>query len=182
MRASRRFSIKHLIVWLIVIAISAALTQILQEWRAPSDAPPKPTGAAFEGRARIIDGDSLVIGAARIRLFGIDAPEGRQRCRDARGESYACGDSARRALSEAIGGRPVSCTPVGTSHDRSVAVCTVDGRDLSEALVRGGHALELRQHSRGRYTTAEREARDAKRGLWAGDFERPAEWRRANMR
>jgi endonuclease YncB( thermonuclease family) len=183
---------KHLLVWLIVIAVGAVIAQIVQDWRsqdwrsqdwrAPPDAPPKPTGSAMAGRARVIDGDSLTIGAARVRLFGIDAPEGKQRCLSAQSRSYACGEDARRALIGLIGGREVSCTPVGVSHDRSVAVCTAQGRDLSEALVRAGHALELRQHSRGRYAAAEREARDARRGLWAGDFERPSEWRRREMR
>jgi endonuclease YncB( thermonuclease family) len=49
-------------------------------------------------------------------------------------------------------------------------MCTAGGRDLSEAMVRSGHALELRQYSRGRYADAEHEARNARRGLWAGDF------------
>lgn len=182
MRAPRHFSAKHLLIWLIVIAVGAAVAQVMRDWQAPQSAPPKPTGTAIDGRPRVIDGDSLVIGTSRIRLFGIDAPEGRQRCRDAQGRSYACGETAKRALVNLVGGGAVSCTPVGVSHDRSVAVCTVNGRDLSEAQVRAGHALELRQHSRGRYTSAEREARDARRGLWAGDFERPAEWRRTNMR
>ena len=182
MRAPRHFSAKHLLIWLIVIAVGAAVAQVVRDWQAPPSAPPKPTGTAIDGRPRVIDGDSLVIGTSRIRLFGIDAPEGRQRCRDAQGRSYACGETAKRALASLIGGGAVSCTPVGVSHDRSVAVCTVNGRDLSEAQVRAGHALELRQHSRGRYNSAEREARDARRGLWAGDFERPAEWRRTNMR
>jgi endonuclease YncB( thermonuclease family) len=47
-------------------------------------------------------------------------------------------------------------------------------------MVRSGHALELHRHSRGRYASAEREARQARRGLWAGSFEQPAEWRRAH--
>ena len=76
----------------------------------------------------------------------------------------------------------MSCTPVGESYDRDVAACTVNGRDLSEAMVRSGHALELARHSRGRYAAAEREARNARRGLWAGDFERPSQWRQAHPR
>ena len=32
------------------------------------------------GLARIIDGDTLDINGTRIRMFGIDAPEGRQTC------------------------------------------------------------------------------------------------------
>jgi endonuclease YncB( thermonuclease family) len=173
---------KHLLIWLVLIAVAAAVAQLFQEWRAPPAEPPRPTGAAIAGRARVVDGDSLVIGASRIRLFGIDAPEGRQHCRDAEGRGYSCGEAARRALIAAIAGREVSCIPVGLSHDRSVAVCTANGRDLSDAMVRSGHALDLRRHSRGRYSAAEREARDARRGLWAGDFERPAEWRRGNGR
>jgi endonuclease YncB( thermonuclease family) len=169
---------KHLLIWLLLIAAAAAVAEFTHLFRAPPSEPPRPTGAAIEGRARVVDGDSLIIGASRIRLFGIDAPEGRQHCRDAQGRDYACGEAARRALLDAIAGREVSCTPVGLSHDRSVAVCTADGRDLSDAMVRSGHALELHRHSRGRYAAAEREARDARRGLWAGDFERPAEWRR----
>jgi endonuclease YncB( thermonuclease family) len=169
---------KHLLIWLLLIAAAAAVAEFMHVFRAPPSEPPRPTGGAITGRARVVDGDSLIVGASRIRLYGIDAPEGKQRCRDAQGHSYACGEAAHRALLDTIAGREVSCTPVGSSHDRSVAVCTANGRDLSDAMVRSGHALELRQHSRGRYAAAEREARDARRGLWAGDFERPAEWRR----
>jgi endonuclease YncB( thermonuclease family) len=81
-----------------------------------------------------------------------------------------------------IGNRPVDCTPTGASYDRKVALCRVAGSDLSEGMVRAGHALELRNHSRGRYSAAEREARDARRGIWAGSFERPSEWRRQHPR
>ena len=169
---------KAFLIWLVVIAVGAAIATIIQEWqaRSPSE-PPRPTGSPISGRARVVDGDSLMIGTARVRLFGIDAPEGRQDCRDAQGRSYRCGESARRALAELIGSHEVSCMPVGASHDRSVALCTAQRRDLSEAMVRGGHALELRQHSHGRYAAAERDAREGKRGLWAGDFERPGQWR-----
>ena len=76
----------------------------------------------------------------------------------------------------------MSCTPVGESYGRDVAVCSAGARELSEAMVRAGHALELREHSKGRYSEAERDARSLRRGMWAGDFERPAEWRHAHPR
>jgi endonuclease YncB( thermonuclease family) len=171
------------LIALIIIAIVAAIGSGVHEWQSrPTAKPPARTGEAFTGRPRVVDGDSLELAGHRVRLFGIDAPEGRQDCRDARGRVYACGRDARDALAQTIGNQSVSCAPVGESYNRDVAVCTAGGRDLSEAMVRSGHALELRQHSRGRYSDAEREARNARRGLWAGDFERPSQWRQEHAR
>jgi endonuclease YncB( thermonuclease family) len=174
---------RSLLFWLIVIAVGAAVVHGVREF-APWLIPKSPgvatrPGATLTGRVKVIDGDSIEIAGERLRLFGIDAPESRQECRDAARESYPCGRDAARALAAAIGGRAVACTAV--EHDqyrREVAICRVDGRDLGEAMVRAGHALDYPQHSRGRYAAAEREAREAKRGLWAGTFEYPWAWRR----
>ena len=54
--------------------------------------------AEVSGPARVIDGDTLDIGTTRVRLFGIDAPESAQRCKDAKLAEWACGRSATRAL------------------------------------------------------------------------------------
>jgi len=77
----------------------------------------------------------------------------------------------------------VTCTLV--THDRyerDVATCTANGRDLGDAMVRTGHAVDYARHSNGRYAEAERQARAAKRGIWAGTFEEPEAWRRREMR
>jgi endonuclease YncB( thermonuclease family) len=175
---------------LLVVTVGAAAVQLWPElaawWRdlvpqatGTSTHPADPVGPALAGRAKVIDGDSLEVAGERIRLFGIDAPESRQDCADARGNAYPCGRDAARALAAAIGSDRVTCTPV--DHDRygrDVARCDAGGRDLGEVMVRGGHALDLPQHSGGRYAAAEREARAARRGLWAGSFEPPAAWRR----
>ena len=47
------------------------------------------------GRARVIDGDTIVVGSARIRLFGVDAPESAQSC-VAGSRPWSC-DRARSA-------------------------------------------------------------------------------------
>jgi endonuclease YncB( thermonuclease family) len=166
---------RSLLIWLLIIALAAAIAEGVREWRMMR-------GTPLVGHARVVDGDSLEIAGQRIRLFGIDAPELHQDCRTADGNVYDCGAAARRALAELVGGHAITCMPVGTSHDRAVARCQANGRDLGEALVRAGHALELQRFSRGRYYAAEREARAARRGLWAGSFEEPAVWRREQGR
>jgi endonuclease YncB( thermonuclease family) len=167
----------------VVLAVVALAAWAYSEWTKTPTANGRIDGEAIAGAVRVVDGDSLEIGEARIRLFGIDAPELRQLCRDARGADVTCGLDARDALTRLIGGRDVSCAPAeAPSYDRIVAICTVGGQDLSEAMLRDGRAIELRVHSKGRYTAAERAARDARRGIWAGTFERPSEWRQRTAR
>ncbi|MDT4740353.1 thermonuclease family protein [Bradyrhizobium sp. WYCCWR 12699] len=56
---------------------------------------------------------------------------------------------------------------------RTVATCSVEGRDLGEWLVRNGLALDWLQYSKGRYHEAQREAKRAVRGLWTGSYVEP---------
>jgi endonuclease YncB( thermonuclease family) len=186
-----------LLVRIAIVAAVAALAQFapgpgVPDWlpwgsREPAAPAPAafvlPPGPRLTGPARVLDGDSLALAGEQIRLFGIDAPEGRQACRDGAGRRYACGRVAARALAAATAGRTVACTRLERDrYDRQVALCAADGRDLGEAMVRAGLAVELPEYSQGRYTAAEHEARAARRGLWAGTFERPAEWRRGRGR
>jgi len=56
-----------------------------------------PLFADMVGIPRVIDGDTLDISGARIRLHGIDAPESRQYCQK-NSQSYRCGQQATVAL------------------------------------------------------------------------------------
>jgi endonuclease YncB( thermonuclease family) len=129
-------------------------------------------------RSAVIDGDTLVIDGEHIRLDGIDAPEREQVCRNSAGASYPCGLMAMARLRQVIDGTRLECVAhYRDIYRRRVASCTADGKDVSDAMVRSGWALDVALYSGGRYLAAETEARGAKRGLWAGDFEAPWRWR-----
>jgi endonuclease YncB( thermonuclease family) len=64
------------------------------------------------GQASVIDGDTLEIHGTRIRLWGIDAPEASQLCRNDESVQYRCGAKAANELDTFIAGRPVDCSPV----------------------------------------------------------------------
>ena len=135
--------------------------------------------ADLSGPARVIDGDTLRIGATRIRLHGIDAPEAAQTCTSAEGADFACGAVATQALVTVIGEGRVACTPVDLDrYGRTVARCAVAGRDLGQAMVAAGYATAYRAYSTA-YVKAEDEARRAGRGLWAAQMQNPADYRAA---
>ena len=69
--------------------------------------------------------------------------------------------------------RPVNCVPVSLDpYGRTVATCSVAGRDLAEWLVRNGLALDWPQYSKGKYHEAQREAERTGQGLWKGSYVR----------
>jgi endonuclease YncB( thermonuclease family) len=133
--------------------------------------------ATLSGHARVIDGDTIVIGEVHVRLFGIDAPESDQTCNDAHGAVYRCGLLATSVLEEEIGNQVVTCFPVDTDkYGRTIATCSVNGRDLGDDMVRRGQAVAYLRYSR-KYEDAELEARLAKRGIFSGSFMEPEAWR-----
>jgi endonuclease YncB( thermonuclease family) len=126
------------------------------------------------GQASIIDGDTLEIHGARIRLWGIDAPESGQLCRGADSLQYRCGAKAANDLDAFIASRPVSCIPISLDrYRRTVATCSVGGVDIGEWLVRNGLALDWPKYSKGKFDSVQREAMHAGRGMWAGSYVEP---------
>lgn len=129
----------------------------------------------------VLDGDSVVVkmdaGRVEVRLFGIDAPEHKQ----------AYSDSARKGLEDLVNNRDVELLPVEKDRfGRTVAqlLRKSDRLNVNQEMLRRGHAWVYRQYNDDKaWIAIETEARDAGRGLWAGDDPVPPwNWRRENPR
>lgn len=138
-----------------------------------------PTLAAanlIEGKAEVIDGDSLRVAGMEVRLFGVDAPEYAQTCFD-NGATVPCGAMAKDALEGLIGGGVLVCVSHDTdTYGRAVARCRTSGADVGDALVSSGWATAFRRYS-DEYVAAEARARASRTGIWQWDFQSPEDFR-----
>jgi len=134
-----------------------------------------PAGATvLQGQLRVIDGDTLDIDGVRVRLQGVDAPERGETCRDANDRAWRCGDWAGQQLQAMLQGGRLVCHDLGErTHQRTVARCDLDGRDLAAALIAAGvvracpRFAAQHPHSQG-YMALEAEAIEHRVGLHAG--------------
>ena len=93
---------------------------------------------------RIVDGDTFDIGATRIRVWGLDAPE-----RGAPGSSQATAQ-----LGRLIASKKVTCAVKDIDrYGRTVGQCLVGGRDVTAAMIASGTATEYCRYSGGAYGT-----------------------------
>lgn len=142
--------------------------------RPPSSTPAVEAHGERRGRAHVSDGDSVAIAGTRLRLVGIDAPELAQDC-ELRGRAYPCGVEAKTHLEALIAGWPLDCVwDRRDKYGRGLARCRAGSTDLGATMVRDGWAVAYL----GGFEAEEAEARRAGRGLWAGRFERPQDFRR----
>ncbi len=133
--------------------------------------------ADFAGRVvGVSDGDTITVlhngKGERIRLHGIDCPEKRQ----------AFGNRAKQFTSKLVFGTTVTVQVVDRDrYGRTVGLVLLpDGRSLNHELVKAGFEWWYWRYTPDDETLAqlEREARGAKRGLWADPHAVPPwEWR-----
>lgn len=140
-------------------------------------APRQQDWSALAADVRVVDGDTLRLGDRTVRLAKVAAPERGQACADAAGQAFDCGAAAAEALSRLVNGRSVLCLVSGRDRfGRGLGLCSAGGADLNASLVAAGWALASDDDAA--VQALEAEARRAARGLWAGGFTRPEEWRR----
>lgn len=136
-------------------------------------------GAILSGRdgaLRVVDGDTLAIGAVKIRLHGIDAPEMSQSCSDMRGEAWACGTWSKAVLERLAHGAIACVEKDRDRYGRSVAVCFGAEGDLNAEMVRAGAAYAYEKYSRD-YVADEETARAGGHGLWRAGSQPPSAYR-----
>ena len=134
--------------------------------------------ADFSGSVvSVLDGDTLEVlynnHAERIRLSGIDCPE--------KGQAY--GNNAKQAASHLAFGKTVSVQSHGyDKYKRTLAdVLLPDGMNLNQELVKQGWCWWYRKYAPMDTVLEgfEKEAREAKKGLWADPRPVPPwEWRK----
>ena len=123
----------------------------------------------------ITDGDSIRVDGQRIRFYGIDAPEANQP-----------GGAEATAFIKTILTSQVQLEVMDTDrYGRTVAIVyTADGANVNLQMVQAGHAWFYPQYCKvqpvcSQIKTAEEDARQARKGLWAEENPTPPWlWRR----
>ncbi len=135
----------------------------------------------FNGSPYIVDGDTIRVGDASIRLHGIDAPEMGQMAQGIDGKWYDQGEFVKEELTHFIGGRPVQVEVMSKDkYRRTVGIVTCDGMNVNAWLVENGYAISAYGDQ---YKRAERRARRAKAGIWGDKISyHPGEWRKKSSK
>ena len=140
----------------------------------------------YSYHVRVIDGDSIEIKKEKIRLFGIDAPEMKQTCHDKNNKLYACGHVSKAVLKgyiEKFSSFKIYCYySERDKYNRILGDCYIGENsyfNINEYMVSEGYAVAYLRYSE-KYLDAQEAAKENKRGLWAGNFDLPEEWRKKN--
>ena len=149
-RRRSRDAVPRRLIFLTVAAAGAlaAQTYIQHSDRLPDISvsnPLAPKPAPISGVASVIDGDKIEVHGQRIRFNGIDAPESKQYCDDAKGFEYPCGRRSAEALDSFLAAsRPVQCTFVEWDrYHRFVGdYRRADGVNVEAWMVEDGQALD----------------------------------------
>lgn len=131
----------------------------------------------ISGKAKIIDGDSLIINNIEIRIKNIDAVEMYQTCQDKDDNEYACGIKATNFLKEFSKNKIVKCNLFNKDvYNRHLGNCHIDGKNIAAHMIKSGWALIYNLPSP--YANQQEFAKTNKLGIWQGNFIPPKTYRR----
>ncbi|MEO0390648.1 MAG: thermonuclease family protein [Pseudomonadota bacterium] len=129
------------------------------------------------GPVRVVDADTLWVGATKVRLFGIDAAELDQTCETEQGTTFQCGQWVHDQTHKRFAHRIARCEALDTDrYGRTVARCWVGDIDIGRALVQDGLAFAFRRYSMD-YDLDEKQAAVMDRGLHGFRVQSPSQFR-----
>ena len=140
------------------------------------------------GFAKVIDGDTIKINSKKIRLYGIDAPEKKQKCKKTYltisfmsfTKDYMCGEVSTEKLIKKINKQKLNCNILDVDrYKRLIGECFKRNINLNSWMVSNGYAVAYRKYSK-KYVSDEINAKNKKLGIWQGKFEMPWDYRRKN--
>ncbi|MCS1408530.1 MAG: hypothetical protein M2R45_01706 [Verrucomicrobia subdivision 3 bacterium] len=124
---------------------------------------PLPEKQKINGRAYVIDGDTIGLNGQRIRLAGIDAPELAQQAQRRNGQWFDAGELVKACLIKKIGYRWITVTvEKEDKYGRLVGRVTCNSKDIGAWLVRNGYAVASYDN---RYDAQEHLARKGNLGM-----------------
>ncbi len=139
----------------------------------------------ISGYAKVIDGDTIKINSKKIRLYGIDAPEKKQKCKKTYltisfmsfTKDYMCGEVSTKKLIKKINKQKLNCNIFDVDrYKRLIGECFKRNINLNSWMVSNGYALAYRKFSK-KYIPEETSAKNKKLGIWQGKFDYPWEFR-----
>lgn len=134
----------------------------------------------FSGKVKVIDGDSIRVGDKEVRLFGIDAPEFKQTCFNAKNEEYECGRASFEFLNNFADNKNAECYYAQKDrYNRYLSKCFVNNISINEEILRNGMAIIYNfTQSDDTMKKLEAEAKERKLGIWQGAFQLPKQYRK----
>ncbi len=142
----------------------------------------------ISGFAKVVDGDTIKINSKKIRLYGIDAPEKKQKCKKTYltisfmsfTKDYMCGELSTQKLIKKINKQKLNCNILDVDrYKRLIGECFKRNINLNSWMVSNGYAVAYRKYSK-KYVSDEINAKNKKLGIWQGKFEMPWDYRRKN--
>lgn len=177
------FAQRNKIIWLQVALLALILIGvfilIILQFRpsaTPADLPTSVPDTTLYDVVSVIDGDTIKVNYAgkttSVRLIGIDAPE----TVDSRVTPGCFGAEASAYLKSILSGQQVILEADPTQsdrdkYDRLLRYVYLNGEDIGLGIISGGYGYEYTYDApyakQSSYKTAESEAKQAGRGLWA---------------
>ncbi len=136
-------------------------------------------GACVWGKVEGFDGSSLQIRGLTIALAGIVAPSRKDICANrSTKEEFDCARPARKRMADLVT-KGATCDIVDVDSDQLWGRCRTAEGDMARLLIQAGVARASRD---GLFEEHQKQAIQARKGLWAAEIILPRDWEAARRK